>query len=208
MMDGAEGERGSPVPVRLAEPMWRGGHESRLRFLTACMQLQAVLERIIILGDGGSLDDACAAHPTAGTLVRQLAEAAGLPAGAGGTIIGERLEGAGLASYFHLVANYLGDRGRDYRVKAAPVLHEGYEHASALNQLLVIATQIRADLDAHSHKYAAHKLALLYQAVNLTKLRREELRKRIELHFEDVKARARRPSPRAAGPALAVLPPP
>ena len=62
----------------------------------------------------------------------------------------------------------------------------------SLNQLLCIATQIREDIRQGSHKYVAHKLALLYQAVNLSKVRRDELRKRIEEHFEDVKAR---PSP-------------
>jgi hypothetical protein len=59
----------------------------------------------------------------------------------------------------------------------------------ALNQLAVIASLTRQDLGTGIHKYAAHKLALLYQAVNLSKLRRDELRKRIEEHFEDVKAR-------------------
>jgi len=58
----------------------------------------------------------------------------------------------------------------------------------SLNQLLCIATQIREDIRQGSHKYVAHKLALLYQAVNLSKVRRDELRKRIEEHFEDVKA--------------------
>ena len=38
------------------------------------------------------------------------------------------------------------------------------------------------------HKYAAHKLALLYHAVNLSKFRRDELRKRIEERFDEVKS--------------------
>ena len=37
------------------------------------------------------------------------------------------------------------------------------------------------------HKYTAHKIALLYHAINNSKLARDVLRKRIEEHFEDVK---------------------
>ena len=37
------------------------------------------------------------------------------------------------------------------------------------------------------HKYAAHKIALLYHAINTSKLCRDHLRKRIEEHFEDIK---------------------
>jgi hypothetical protein len=39
-----------------------------------------------------------------------------------------------------------------------------------------------------SYKYTAHKLALLYHAVNLSRVHRDRLRKRIEEHFEEIKA--------------------
>ena len=80
-----------------------------------------------------------------------------------------------------------------------PLAHEYHEHVAALNQLLTIALQLERDLKAHVrtssarspeptqrptpahapqvHKYAAHKLALLYHAVNLSKFRRDELRR-------------------------------
>lgn len=74
-----------------------------------------------------------------------------------------------------------------YRSDAVPVVREYLEHIAALNQLLCIATQLRDDVLAGRHKYTAHKIALLYHAINNTKLAREHLRRRIEEHFEDVK---------------------
>ena len=66
-------------------------------------------------------------------------------------------------------------------------MREYLDHVSALNQLLCIAKQLRSDVEAKKHKYTAHKIALLYHAINSSKLARDVLRKRIEEHFEDVK---------------------
>lgn len=66
-------------------------------------------------------------------------------------------------------------------------MREYLDHVGALNQLLRITTQLRADTAGGRHKYAAHKIALIYHAINSSKLARDVLRKRIEEHFEDVK---------------------
>jgi hypothetical protein len=46
---------------------------------------------------------------------------------------------------------------------------------------------LRRDVSEGQFKYAAHKIALLYHAVNLSKVHRDVLRARIEEHFEDIK---------------------
>lgn len=135
LMDGTDGEsspaRGSPVPVRLAEPMWRGGQGSGLHFIAACMKLQVALERFVALGSGGGFEEACASNPLVGALVLQLMQTAGLPPNASTGLLAERLEAANLACMYPLVACYLGDRDRDYRQKGVPVAHEAYDHMCA-----------------------------------------------------------------------------
>ena len=74
-----------------------------------------------------------------------------------------------------------------YRDEDVPGVREYIDHVGMLNQLHCIATQLRGDAAAGRHKYAAHKIALLYHAINSSKLARDRLRKRIEEHFEDVK---------------------
>lgn len=69
-----------------------------------------------------------------------------------------------------------------------PLVKHYLEQATGLNQLLVTASQLREDMQCGRFKYAAHKLALLYHAVNLSRMQRDVLRKRIEERFEDVKA--------------------
>ena len=48
--------------------------------------------------------------------------------------------------------------------------------------------QLRRDVCAGQFKYAAHKIALLYHAVNLSRVQRDVLRKRVEKHFDEVKS--------------------
>ena len=47
--------------------------------------------------------------------------------------------------------------------------HEYLEHVTAVNQLACTARQLRRDVCAGQFKYAAHKIALLYHAVNLSR---------------------------------------
>ena len=51
-------------------------------------------------------------------------------------------------------------------------------------------------------RYCAHKLALLYHAVNLSKVRRDALRRRIEEHFQDVKGATESTEAPQMGPEL------
>ena len=97
------------------------------------------------------------------------------------------LEETGLSAMCPLVAHHLGDPDQVYRSDDVPVVREYLEHVGALNQLLCIATQLKDDVRGGRHKYSAHKIALLYHAINNSKLARDVLRKRIEEHFEDVK---------------------
>jgi hypothetical protein len=81
----------------------------------------------------------------------------------------------------------MGALSQVYRDEQVPVVKEYLEHLATLDQLLCISTQLREDVVKDRHKYAAHKIALLYHAINSSKLSRDVLRKRIEEHFEDVK---------------------
>ena len=75
-----------------------------------------------------------------------------------------------------------------YHDDTIPHVKSYLDQTTGLNQLLVTATQLREDMRRRSFKYTAHKLALLYHAVNLSRMYRDVLRKRIEEHFEDVKS--------------------
>jgi hypothetical protein len=119
--------------------MWRGGHESRGRFIAACMQLQVALERAVAVDSDGSLDDVCASNPLIVALVRHMTETAGLPPHASPGLLAERLESANLACLFPLVAWYFGDRERDYQLKGVPVAHEAYEHTCAARAFYMLS---------------------------------------------------------------------
>lgn len=177
----------SAVAVRISEPFW-SGQASSLQLLLHAVQLQTLLER-----EGTSsatpraLEDICASRPRVAELVERLFADATVLSEPGATSPVPLLEATGLSTMCPLVAHYLGDPDRVYRSDDVPAVREYLEYLGALNQLLCIATQLRDDVRAGRHKYAAHKIALLYHAINNSKLARDVLRKRIEEHFEDVK---------------------
>ena len=186
-LEGA-GPSSPSVSVRLKEPIWQGNAPARL--LVCAVQLHTLLERETV-GTSSSqvprrLDEVCSARPAvaelldslfADTAVLQPDEQSPMPL----------LDNTGLSAICPLVGHYLGDPDKVYRNDAVPTVREYLEHVGALNQLLCIANQLRADVLERRHKYTAHKIALLYHAINHSKLAREVLRKRIEEHFEDVK---------------------
>jgi len=173
------------VAVHLHQPFWSGS--AHVELLVHCAQLQCMLE-VETVGSNSAprrLDEVCASRPKVHELLDALcADAEALQPGAGPMPL---LDESGLSATCPLVAHYLGDPGKVYRDEAVPVVREYLEHVSALNQLLCIASQLRDDVLGGRHKYTAHKIALLYHAINSSKLAREVLRKRIEEHFEDVK---------------------
>ena len=164
------------VPVRLKEPLWRTG--ARVELLVACMQAQMLLERAYH-GSGitCTVDEVYAAHPRVHALLARVCEAAATLQPGPSPL--QLLEDTGLAAMAPYVAQLLsggafGAHAREH----VPAAHEYHEHAAAINQLLTISQQLSRDVSTGVHKYTAHKLALLYHAVNLSKFRREELRRR------------------------------
>jgi len=164
------------VPVRLKEPLWRTG--ARVDLLVACMQAQMLLERAYH-GSGitCTVDEVYAAHPRVHALLARVCEAAATLQPGPSPL--QLLEDTGLAAMAPYVAQLLsggafGAHAREH----VPAAHEYHEHAAAINQLLTISQQLSRDVSTGVHKYTAHKLALLYHAVNLSKFRREELRRR------------------------------
>jgi len=169
----------------LSEPLWRGG--THLRLMIRCIQLHTVLEcETTGRAEAARLEDICAARPRVRQLIEGVCDDADLMH-AGPSPMG-LLEQSGLACMCPLVGHYLGEPDKVYRDDNIPLVKHYLEQTTALNQLLVTATQLREDMRCRSFKYTAHKLALLYHAVNLSRMHRESLRKRIEEHFEDVKA--------------------
>ena len=178
------------VSIRLAEPLWGAGERTEL--LVHCVQLHMLFEREAHLAATSaddpelSLDEICAHNPRVQTLLTGLGEASNavepgpdpLPV----------LEETGLSSMCPLVAHLLGDADEIYRDESVPLPDEYLDHITAINQLACTARQLRRDVLDRHFKYAAHKIALLYHAVNLSKVQRDVLRKRIEEHFEDIKS--------------------
>jgi hypothetical protein len=176
----------SAVAVRTSEPFW-SGQASSLQLLLRAVQLQMLLEREGSAAAPRPLEEICASRPRVAQLLEQLFADATVLSEPGATSPVPLLEATGLSTMCPLVAHYLGDPDRVYRSDDVPAVREYLEYLGALNQLLCIATQLRDDVRAGRHKYAAHKIALLYHAINNSKLARDVLRKRIEEHFEDVK---------------------
>jgi len=177
-------EEPSAVSVRLAEPFWGGG--AHLRLFVRCVQLHTLLEcEATEHSQPSRLEDICAARPRVRQLLENLCDDADLMH-AGPTPMA-LLESSGLACMCPLVGHYLGEPDKVYRDDSIPLVKQYLEQTTSLNQLLVTASQLREDMRRRSYKYTAHKLALLYHAVNLSRMHRDVLRKRIEEHFEDIK---------------------
>jgi len=190
-------EGSSPVSSRLSEPLWQGGADMRL--MVRCIQLHTILEcETTERAQAASLDDICASRPRVRRLIESMCED-GEMLRAGPTPMA-LLEQSGFACMCPLVGHYLGEPDKVYRDDAVPLVKHHLEQTTGLNQLLVTATQLRQDMVKRRFKYTAHKLALLYHAVNLSRMHREVLRKRIEERFEDVKAATEAVAERAALP--------
>ena len=163
-------EPSSPsAKVRLAEPFWSGA--AHLRLLVHAVQLHTLLEAEATRETPRSLDEVCALRPRVAELLDELcSDAAMLHEEATPMPL---LDESGLSSMCPLVGHYLGDPDKVYRSDSVPAVREYLDHVSALNQLLCIAGQLRDDVTGGRHKYTAHKIALLYHAINNTKMARE-----------------------------------
>ena len=160
------------VAVRLSEPFWSG--LTHVQLLVHCVQLHTLLERETLDASKAPRDLAavCANSPRVAELIGEIdSEIGTLHPGAPSPM--PLLDETALSSMCPLVGHYLGDPDTVYRTDDVPAVREYLEHVAALNQLLTIASQLRADVLAERHKYAAHKIALLYHAINSSKLARE-----------------------------------
>jgi len=173
------------IAVRLSEPIWSGW--AHIALLVHSAQLHTLLERETVgVSSARHLSEVCASRPRVQKVLEALYVDAGqLHPGATSPMV--LLEETGLSSTCPLLAHYLGDPDKVYRDDHVPVVRESLEHIATLDQLYWIASQLRNDVSEGRHKYAAHKIALLYHAINTSKLCRDHLRKRIEEHFEDIK---------------------
>ncbi len=184
-----ESEPDSPsVAVRLSEPIWRYGAPAHVELLVRCVQLQQLLERETLCSSAvATLEQVCEQRPRARELVREVLSGVDALTQQPGTEPIGVLDQTGLSELCPLVGHFLGDPSRVYRSEGAPSINEYIDHAAAIQQLHSTALMIRADATAGRHKYVAHKLALLYHAVNASRVSREVLRRRIEERFEEAK---------------------
>lgn len=162
------------VSVRLAEPFWSGA--APLRLLVRAVQLHTLLERETLGDRPRDLTEVCESRPRVAELLDELcAEAAAMQHELGHEDESPMpvLDETGLSTMCPLVAHYLGDPDKVYRSESVPNVREYLDHVAGLNQLMCIADQLRSDVAGGRHKYTAHKIALLYHAINSTKLARE-----------------------------------
>ncbi|KAJ3109729.1 Protein ccc1 [Phlyctochytrium bullatum] len=76
-----------------------------------------------------------------------------------------------------------------YAQQGTPSVPQDYfKRVSHLNQLSSMALQLRNDIHLTNHKYMAHQLALLYQAINLVGGAFTKYHARIQAEFESVKS--------------------
>ncbi|KAJ3214464.1 hypothetical protein HDU67_001649 [Dinochytrium kinnereticum] len=68
------------------------------------------------------------------------------------------------------------------------VPRDHFQRMTNLNQLTAMALQLRNDLKLTNHKYMAHQLALLYQAINLVGGNFTKFHARIQAQFESIKS--------------------
>ncbi|KAL1504520.1 hypothetical protein AB1Y20_010958 [Prymnesium parvum] len=181
-----EEEPPSPsLSSRLSEPLWHCTSNARL--LVHCAQLHTLLElEASPHGEAAPLAQIYSSRPR----VRQLVDAVCDDADHLNAYPSpmDLIERSGLACMCPLVGHFLGNPDKVYRDEQVPLVKHFLDQATGLNQLLVTARQLREDTRRSHFKYTAHKLALLYHAVNLSRTHREVLRKRIEERFEEVKA--------------------
>ena len=145
------------VSVRLGEPMWRAS--KRVDFLAQCMQMQVLLEAATATAGGSGLygltaESLCASNIRIHTLMQTMYATAGSLLG-GDQAPGRLLEAPGMVSLCPLVASLFGEWNADYSSKGVSKAHAVYESMAALNQLLVIATELRKDVDAGLYKRGA-----------------------------------------------------
>jgi len=175
------------VSVRLTEPLWHVGERTEL--LVHCVQCHMLLEREAALAQDETgelyIEDLCERNSRLRSLLDGLGEAA--RAVQPGSDPLPLLEETGLSSMCPVVAHLLGDADEVYRNDTVFLPNEYLDHVVTVNQLACTAKQLRRDVLDRQFKYCAHKIALLYHAVNLSKVKRDMLRKRIEEHFEDIK---------------------
>ena len=175
------------VSVRLTEPLWHVGERTEL--LVHCVQCHMLLEREAALAQDETgelyIEDLCERNLRLRSLLDGLGEAA--RAVQPGSDPLPLLEETGLSSMCPVVAHLLGDADEVYRNDTVFLPNEYLDHVVTVNQLACTAKQLRRDVLDRQFKYCAHKIALLYHAVNLSKVKRDMLRKRIEEHFEDIK---------------------
>ncbi|KXS21547.1 hypothetical protein M427DRAFT_50973 [Gonapodya prolifera JEL478] len=97
-----------------------------------------------------------------------------------------------LAPLFPRLARHLGVPLPDAASKSGAGgrgdVRSHFHAATALNQVVAMALQLRADVALENHKYMAHQLALLYQSLTTTGPPLSRHQARIQREFESIKA--------------------
>ncbi|KAL3928811.1 MAG: hypothetical protein SGPRY_002232, partial [Prymnesium sp.] len=173
-------EEPSPVACKLSQPLWNSS--GPLRMLIHTVQLQTLLEAQDS-AEPRSFEEICSASPGIQELVDEICnDSEILHAGSSPTALILR---SGLAGMCPLVGHHMIDSEKVYTDASISTLQKYLDQITGIHQVLTSALHLQEDVKTHNFKYTAHKLALLYHAVNSSRTQQDVLRKRIEEHFED-----------------------
>ncbi|EDO39997.1 predicted protein [Nematostella vectensis] len=184
------------VEVRLHEPLWKvqfSPDDVALELLTLCSQLEALCRREYSTSTG-KVDSAHKVEyqskfePKAKVLIEKMREMLHfLPVPRPN--IREYIRQTGLSMLFPKVTSYLNNPERPAFLNQKSAM-DGYFHQFAmLNQMVTLCHQLNSDaFNLTNHKYIAHQVALLYQAVNQGGSSMADYKKAIEDNFKPLKA--------------------
>ncbi|KAJ3101731.1 hypothetical protein HDU97_001081 [Phlyctochytrium planicorne] len=174
---------GFPVETRLEEP-FINGQVNASRIVSSTLSLLSLAESILVRsqqGRQGSIN-VQAELDSIFTKFASLLHQSGITTSPQEFLVQNSIIGSYPLVARHLNLQYYSGQGQ------LNVSKDHFARMSALNQLTAMSLQLRNDLKLTNHKYIAHQLALLYQAINLVGAPFTKYHARIQSQFEAVKA--------------------
>lgn len=183
------------VDIRLYEPLWKyhfSTEEIALEVLSLLSQLEPLCKEEYTKHTGGILPEHRMEYlnsfvPSANIAVGKMREYLSLMPNSMLTLQ-DYLKQNGLGTLFPRSYSYICNQTTPV-FKSQKSLMDGYfSHLAMINQLMSLGNQLNSDVNNHeNHKYVAHQVALLYQAVNQAGSSMGHVKKQIEDNFKNLK---------------------
>ncbi|XP_065055623.1 uncharacterized protein LOC135684141 [Rhopilema esculentum] len=183
------------VETRLHEPLWknyRSFEEIAVEILSLAAQLEGMCKERYTKSSGGIASDYRKEYlnkfePLASVFVGKMEEYLQFMPNPRPTLK-EYFKQSGLVTLFPKTASYIINPQRPMFKNQKSTMDGYFAHLSIMNQLLRLATQINCDVNnLGNHKYIAHQIALLYQAVNQAGPSLAAIKKQVEDNFQNIK---------------------